>query len=68
MDGKKLEIKNEVYDYIVDKALEYKLGARGLRSIFEQIMADIMFDAPSMEGDVCEVSLDYAKSKVEKVI
>jgi ATP-dependent Clp protease ATP-binding subunit ClpX len=68
MDGKRLEIKDEVYDYIVDKALEYKLGARGLRSIFEQIMADIMFDAPSMKGDVCEVSLDYAKSKVEKFI
>ena len=68
MDGKKLEISDEVFEYIVDKALEYKLGARGLRSIFELIMADLMFDAPSMKDETCEVNLDYAKSKVEKSI
>ena len=68
MDGMDLEIAPEVYDYIVDKALEYKLGARGLRSIFEQIMADVMFDAPSSKKKTCKVTLEYAKSQVEKHI
>ena len=68
MDGMDLEIAPEVYDYIVDKALEYKLGARGLRSIFEQIMADVMFDSPSSKKKTCKVTLEYAKSQVEKHI
>ena len=66
MDGVKLEIQPEVYDYVVDKALEYKLGARGLRSIFESIMIDAMYDAPSSKKDTYEITLDFAKQQVEK--
>ena len=47
MDGVKLTFQPEVYEYIVDKAVEYKLGARGLRSIVETIMMDVMFEIPS---------------------
>ena len=47
MDGVKLVFDDEVLDYIVDKAIEYRLGARGLRSICEAIMMDTMFDIPS---------------------
>ncbi|MBO5699406.1 MAG: ATP-dependent Clp protease ATP-binding subunit ClpX [Bacteroidaceae bacterium] len=66
MDGKTLELSPEVYDYIVDKAHEYKLGARGLRSIFEQIMADVMFEAPSSKKKECKIDLKFAKQQVEK--
>lgn len=50
MDGVKLEFQPEVFDYIVDKAIEYKLGARGLRSIVETIVMDAMFEIPSHKG------------------
>lgn len=62
-----LVFENEVLDYIVDKAMEYKLGARGLRSICEAIMLDAMFDIPT-QTDVKElhVTLDYAIEKFEK--
>lgn len=66
MDGVKLTFQDGVYDYIVDKAVEYKLGARGLRSIVETIMMDIMFDLPSQECSVYEVTLEYAKKQLEK--
>lgn len=66
MDGVKLEIHPEVYEYVVDKALEYKLGARGLRSIFESIMIDAMYDAPSSKKKTYEITLDFAKQQVEK--
>lgn len=49
MDGVKLVIQPEVYEFVVDKAIEYKLGARGLRSIVETIMMDVMFEMPSMK-------------------
>ena len=49
MDDIKLSFDKEVLDFIVDKAMEYKLGARGLRSICEAIMTDAMFDLPSAE-------------------
>ena len=66
LDDIKLTFEEDVLDYIVDKAIEFKLGARGLRSICEAIMMDVMFDMP--EGDVKEfrVTLDYAKSKIDK--
>ncbi|MCJ0742923.1 ATP-dependent Clp protease ATP-binding subunit ClpX [Pedobacter montanisoli] len=66
-EGVKLSFDEEVLDFIVDKAMEYKLGARGLRSICEAIMLDAMFEVPS-EGDVkdLEISLAYAKEKFEK--
>lgn len=47
MDGIKLTFEDDVFEYIVDKAVEYKLGARGLRSIVETIMMDVMFEIPS---------------------
>lgn len=68
LDGVELKFDDAVLDYIVDKALEYKLGARGLRSICESIMLDLMFDLPSTEEKSFTVTLDYAKQKVDRVI
>ena len=65
MDGIELTFAPEVLDYIVDKAVEYKLGARGLRSIMESIMIDAQFDAPSTCDSKLEITLDYAKRQVE---
>ena len=67
MDGVKLEFQPEVLDYIVDKAVEYKLGARGLRSIVETIIMDAMYDVPSENIDHFVVTLDYARKQMEKV-
>ena len=58
MDGVKLEFEPEVFEYIVDKAIEYKLGARGLRSIVETIMNDVMFEIPSQQTERFVVTLD----------
>ncbi|NDV64562.1 ATP-dependent Clp protease ATP-binding subunit ClpX [Bacteroides sp. 224] len=66
MDGVKLSFDKEVLDYIVDKAVEYKLGARGLRSIVETIMMDVMFDIPSQNKKKYNVTLSFAKEQVEK--
>lgn len=66
MDGVKLEFEPEVFEYIVDKAIEYKLGARGLRSIVETIMNDVMFEIPSQHVDRFVVTLDYAKQQMGK--
>ena len=67
MDGVKLEFDEKVYEYIVDKALEFKLGARGLRSIVEAIMMDAMYNIPSEEETKSlSVSFEYAKDKFEK--
>ena len=66
MDGIKLEFTDDTYDFIVDKAVEYKLGARGLRSIVESIVMDAMFEAPSKKIDAFTVTLDYAKAQLEK--
>ena len=66
MDGIKLTFTPEVYEFVVDKAMEYKLGARGLRSIVETIMMDVMFDLPSQEIKKYEVTLDFAKQQMEK--
>lgn len=66
MDGVKLEFQPEVSEYIVDKAVEYKLGARGLRSIVETVMMDVMFDLPSMDVSEYVVTLEYAKQQMEK--
>ena len=63
MDGVKLVFDDEVLDYIVDKAIEYRLGARGLRSICEAIMMDTMFDIPSSGERRFEVTLPYAREK-----
>ena len=66
MDGVKLEFQPEVFEYIVDKAIEYKLGARGLRSIVETIMMDMMFELPSKKVKSFEVTLDYAQKQMDK--
>ena len=66
IDGIKLSFDKEVLDYIVDKAMEHKLGARGLRSICEAIMLDAMFDMPSdKETKELKITLSYATEKVE---
>jgi len=67
MDGIKLEFQKEVFDFVVDKAIEFKLGARGLRSIVESIMIDLMYDLPSKQEKEVIVNLDYAREKIEKV-
>lgn len=66
MDGIKLSFEDAVFEYIVDKAIEYKLGARGLRSIVETIMMDAMFELPSEHKTDFVVTLDYAKRQLEK--
>lgn len=66
MDGIKLEFAPDTFDFIVDKAVEYKLGARGLRSIVESIVMDAMFEAPTKNIDNFTVTLEYAKAQLEK--
>lgn len=66
MDGVKLSFDDDVLEYVVDKAIEFKLGARGLRSIVEAIMMDVMFDLPSSKKKTFTVTLGYAKSQLEK--
>ena len=66
MDGVKLVIGDDVLEYVVEKAVEYKLGARGLRSIVEAMMMDAMFDVPSRRLKTFEVTLDYAKKQLDK--
>lgn len=66
MDGVKLEFQPEALEYIVDKAVEYKLGARGLRSIVESIMMDMMFEVPSHPTDMLTVTLKYAQEQMDK--
>lgn len=66
MEGKNLIFDNDVLDYIVEKAFEFKLGARGLRSICEEIMGDIMFDLPNTIEKDFVLTLEYAKFKFER--
>ena len=66
MDGIKLEFAPDTFDFIVDKAVEYKLGARGLRSIVESIVMDAMFETPTKNIDNFTVTLEYAKAQLEK--
>lgn len=66
MDGVALTFEDGVYDYIVDKAIEFKLGARGLRSLVETIMMDLMYSIPTKRIDSYVVTLDYAKEQIEK--
>lgn len=66
MDGVKLTFNDDVLDFIVDKAIEFKLGARGLRSIVETIMMDKMFEVPSSGEQECVVDIEFAKKQLEK--
>jgi ATP-dependent Clp protease ATP-binding subunit ClpX len=67
MDGIKLNWDEKVLDYIVQKAIEFKVGARGLRAICEAIMMDAMFELPSREGaEEMTIGIQYAREKLEK--
>ncbi|MGI6756859.1 MAG: ATP-dependent Clp protease ATP-binding subunit ClpX [Bacteroidaceae bacterium] len=66
LDGIELSFEPEVLDFVVDKAIEFKLGARGLRSIVETIMVDAMYNLPSTNRKKYTVTLEYAKSQTEK--
>ncbi len=67
MDGIELTFDKAVLDYIVDKAIEFRLGARGLRSICETIMMDAMFKVPGTNKKKLTITLKYAKEKLEGV-
>lgn len=64
MDGIKFSIEDEALDFIVDKAIEYKLGARGLRSLCESVLTDAMFEMPGTDETSLEVTRDYAEKKL----
>ena len=66
LEGIKLTIEERVLDFMVSKAVEYKLGARGLRSICESILTDAMFELPSSKEKEFHLSLEYAQHKFEK--
>jgi ATP-dependent Clp protease ATP-binding subunit ClpX len=67
MDGVKLSFKPDTFEYIVDKAIEFKLGARGLRSMMEAILMDDMFEMPSNESaKALVISREYAEKKLNK--
>ena len=66
MDGITLSFTDPALDYIVDKAVEYKLGARGLRSIVEAVMMDAMFDVPSRRIKSFEVTEEYVRQQLNK--
>jgi len=68
MDGIDLTFADEALDYIVEKAIELKLGARGLRAIVEKIMTDAMYDFPSLNKRKVQVTKSYAQEHFEKSI
>jgi ATP-dependent Clp protease ATP-binding subunit ClpX len=67
IDNISLHFDDDALDFIVDKAVEFKLGARGLRSICEAIMMEVMFELPSTEESELTITSEYARSKVEKI-
>ncbi len=67
IDNISLRFDDDALDFIVDKAVEFKLGARGLRSICEAIMMEVMFELPSTEESELTITSEYARSKVEKI-
>ncbi|HUX94487.1 MAG TPA: ATP-dependent Clp protease ATP-binding subunit ClpX [Bacteroidales bacterium] len=67
MDNIKLTFSDKALEYIVDKAVEFKLGARGLRSICEAIMLDAMFEMPSKKSNELEITLEYAAHKMQRI-
>jgi len=66
LEGIKLSVEEEVLDFMVEKAVEYKLGARGLRSICEGILTDAMFEMPSSKDTNFTLDIDYARRKFDK--
>lgn len=67
LDGITLKFNDDVYEYIVDKAIEFKLGARGLRSICEAIMTDLMYEIPSQDQKSVTVTKEYAAERLNKL-
>ena len=67
LDNITLNFNEEVFEYIVDKAVEFKLGARGLRSICEAIMTDLMFEIPSQNCELITITKEYAESKMDRL-
>ena len=66
MDGVKLTFEQDALELIVDKAIEYKLGARGLRSIVESIMVEAMFNTPGTKTKELTITRDYALEQIQK--
>jgi ATP-dependent Clp protease ATP-binding subunit ClpX len=66
LEGIRFTMEDEVADFMVKKAMEYKLGARGLRSICESILTDAMFEMPGTDTKEFHLSLDYAQHKFDK--
>lgn len=67
LDGITLKFDKDVYEYIVDKAIEFRLGARGLRSICEAIMTDLMFEVPSQNKKSVTITREYAEGKLSRI-
>ena len=68
LDNITLNFNEDVFEYIVDKAVEFKLGARGLRSICEAIMTDLMFEIPSQNCESITITKEYAETKLDKLM
>jgi ATP-dependent Clp protease ATP-binding subunit ClpX len=66
LEGIQLSFDDDVFDFMVEKAVEYKLGARGLRSICESILTDGMFELPSTKENKFHLDLEYARKKFDK--
>jgi ATP-dependent Clp protease ATP-binding subunit ClpX len=67
MDGIKLQFTSGALNYIVEKAMQYKLGARGLRSLCEAVLNDAMFELPNSDVKELKVTKQYADSKLSKI-
>ncbi|MDR0815193.1 MAG: ATP-dependent Clp protease ATP-binding subunit ClpX [Bacteroidales bacterium] len=67
IDDVELNFEDDVLDFVVDKAIEFKLGARGLRAICEAIMMDVMFEIPSTDEKGVTITLEFAKEKLERI-
>jgi ATP-dependent Clp protease ATP-binding subunit ClpX len=66
MNKVEFTISSDLLDFIVEKALEYKLGARGLRSLCEAILTDAMYELPSSDDKILEIDVDYAKETLNR--
>jgi ATP-dependent Clp protease ATP-binding subunit ClpX len=67
MDDVEFTINDEALDFIVDKGLEYKLGARGLRSLCEAVLTDAMYELPSSDAKTLKIDLEYAKETLTRI-
>ena len=67
MDGVALSFEDDMLDYVVEMAIQYKLGARGLRSIVETVMMDAMYEIPASGAQTLVITREYAANKFERV-